>query len=101
MVRSSKQPEHEACAPGWAAYHAGLAAARTEVRALSVVVMPALAMETVCCSITSWMAVRSLSSILSNSSMQQMPMSANTCTRHHTRDTSLARPARRSGKGSC
>lgn len=31
----------------------GLAAARTEVRALSVVVMPAFAMETVCCSITS------------------------------------------------
>ena len=28
---------------------------------------------------TSWMAVRSLSSILSNSSMQQMPMSASTC----------------------
>ena len=26
---------------------------------LSVVVMPALAMDTVCCSITSWMAVRS------------------------------------------
>jgi hypothetical protein len=60
-------------------YQAGLAAARTEVLALSVVVMPALAMETVCCSITSWMAVRSLSSILSNSSMQQMPMSASTC----------------------
>mmetsp|Transcript_6381 Transcript_6381/g.13925 ORF Transcript_6381/g.13925 Transcript_6381/m.13925 type:complete len:253 (-) Transcript_6381:1012-1770(-) len=57
---------------------AGLAAARTDVRALSVVVMPALAIETVCCSITSWIAVRSLSSILSNSSMQQMPMSAST-----------------------
>mmetsp|Transcript_18826 Transcript_18826/g.64108 ORF Transcript_18826/g.64108 Transcript_18826/m.64108 type:complete len:342 (-) Transcript_18826:199-1224(-) len=54
----------------------GLAAASTEDLALSVVVMPALAMEIVCCSITSWMEVRSVSSILSNSSMQQMPMSA-------------------------
>jgi hypothetical protein len=33
---------------------------------------------TVCCSMTSWIDVRSLSSILSNSSMQQTPMSANT-----------------------
>jgi hypothetical protein len=32
--------------------YAGLAAARTDVRALSVVVMPALAIDTVCCSIT-------------------------------------------------
>jgi hypothetical protein len=32
--------------------YAGLAAARTEVRALSVVVMPALAIDTVCCSMT-------------------------------------------------
>lgn len=107
--------------------------ARTAVRALSVVVMPALAMLTLCCSMTSWMAcggcriarvmrrphcvrerlsvrtvlrcvlqngngalqarkiintmivvaappltVRSPSSILSNSSMQQMPRSAST-----------------------
>ena len=37
-----------------------------------------LAIEMVCCSITSWMAVRSPSSILSNSSMQQMPWSAST-----------------------
>mmetsp|Transcript_63592 Transcript_63592/g.201109 ORF Transcript_63592/g.201109 Transcript_63592/m.201109 type:complete len:286 (-) Transcript_63592:1146-2003(-) len=57
---------------------AGLAAASTAVRAFREVVMPALAMDTVCCSITSWMAVRSLSSILSNSSMQQMPLSAST-----------------------
>ena len=49
-----------------------------EVRAFRVVEMPALEMEMVCCSITSWMAVRSLSSILSNSSMQQMPLSAST-----------------------
>ena len=39
---------------------------------------PTLAMEMVCCSITSWMAVRSPSIILSNSSMQQTPRSANT-----------------------
>jgi hypothetical protein len=32
--------------------HAGLAAAMSVVRVLSVVVMPALAMDTVCCSIT-------------------------------------------------
>ena len=49
-----------------------------EVRAFKDVVMPALDMEIVCCSMTSWMAVRSLSSILSNSSMQQMPLSART-----------------------
>ena len=40
--------------------------------------MPALEMDTVCCSITSWMEVRSDSSILSNSSMQQTPLSART-----------------------
>ncbi len=34
----------------------GLAAARMEVRALSVAWMPALVMEMVCCSIASWMA---------------------------------------------
>lgn len=33
---------------------------------------------TVCCSMTSWIAVRSLSSILSNSSIQQIPLSART-----------------------
>lgn len=37
-----------------------------------------LAMEMVCCSITSWMAVRSASAILSNSSIQQTPRSART-----------------------
>ena len=36
-----------------------LAAASTEQRELSVVVMPALAMEMVCCSMASWMATRS------------------------------------------
>ena len=38
--------------------------------------MPAFAMEIVCCSMASWMATWSLTSILSNSSMQQMPLSA-------------------------
>ena len=33
-------------------------------------------MEMVCCSIASWMATWSFTSILSNSSMQQMPLSA-------------------------
>jgi hypothetical protein len=68
-----------------------------EARAFSVVVIPALAIEIVCCSITSWILVRSYghhetdtgkdmwqdhhhtdSSILSNSSMQHTPMSAST-----------------------
>lgn len=48
------------------------------MRAFSVVEIPALEIEMVCCSITSWMAVRSDSSILSNSSIQQIPLSANT-----------------------
>lgn len=56
----------------------GLAAARMDARALRVVLIPALEMEMVCCSMTSWMAVRSDSSILSNSSMQQIPLSART-----------------------
>ncbi len=47
----------------------GLAAASTEVLLLSMVVMPALAMEMVCCSMASWMATRSSGRILSNSSM--------------------------------
>lgn len=42
------------------------------------VIKDTLAMEMVCCSMTSWMAVRSASAILSNSSMQQMPRSART-----------------------
>mmetsp|Transcript_98458 Transcript_98458/g.211049 ORF Transcript_98458/g.211049 Transcript_98458/m.211049 type:complete len:235 (-) Transcript_98458:726-1430(-) len=40
--------------------------------------MPALAMVTHCCSIASWMATRSFSPILSNSSMQMAPRSART-----------------------
>lgn len=39
---------------------------------------PTFAMDMVCCSITSWMAVRSASAILSNSSMQHTPRSART-----------------------
>ena len=56
----------------------GLAAARIEARAFRVVEIPAFEIEIVCCSMTSWMAVRSDSSILSNSSMQQIPLSAST-----------------------
>lgn len=41
-------------------------------------VIPALAIETVYCSITSWIAVLSYSFILSNSSIQQTPLSAST-----------------------
>lgn len=59
-------------------YQAGLAAARTAVLAFKDVVIPALAMLTVCCSITSCIAVLSDSSILSNSSIAHIPMSANT-----------------------
>lgn len=55
-----------------------MAAAKIAVLALSEVVIPAFAIEIVYYSITSWMLVLSLSSILSNSSMQQIPVSANT-----------------------
>ena len=52
----------------------GLAAAKIEVRALSVVVIPTVEMEIVCNSMTSWMAVRSNFSILSNSLIQHIPL---------------------------
>ncbi|KAH3686578.1 hypothetical protein WICPIJ_002446 [Wickerhamomyces pijperi] len=55
-----------------------LAAAKIEALAFKVALIPALEMEMVCCSMTSWMAVLSLSSILSNSSIQQIPLSAST-----------------------
>merc|ERR1719265_1491291 len=55
--------------------YTGFAAARIEVRAFREVVIPALAIEMVYRSITSWLLVLSLSSILSNSSMQQIPVS--------------------------
>lgn len=58
--------------------YTGLAAANTLQRALSRAWIPALAMVTRPCSITSWMAVRSMSDILSNSSMHTTPRSAST-----------------------
>ena len=56
----------------------GLADARMLVRALSVVMMPALAIDTVCCSMTSCSTDRVESDILSNSSMQHTPPSDST-----------------------
>ena len=56
----------------------GLAEARMDVLALRVVMMPALAIETVCCSMTSCKTERVDSDILSNSSMQQTPPSLRT-----------------------
>lgn len=54
----------------------GFAAAKIDARAFKVVVIPALAILTVYYSITSWIAVLSLSFILSNSSIQHTPLSA-------------------------
>ena len=54
----------------------GFIAANIEHLALSVACMPALVMDIVCCSMASCMATESLSYILSNSSMQQIPLSA-------------------------
>merc|ERR1719431_1770142 len=56
----------------------GLAAASTEHLAFNLAWIPALAIVTLPCSITSWMAVLSMSLILSNSSIQTIPLSANT-----------------------
>jgi hypothetical protein len=56
----------------------GLAAARIAVLALRVQMIPALATETVYCSMASWRMTLVLSSILSNSSMQQIPLSERT-----------------------
>jgi len=56
----------------------GLAHARTDVRALRVVMIPALAMEIVCDSMTSCSTDLVESDILSNSSMQQTPPSDST-----------------------
>lgn len=56
----------------------GFAAAKTDVRELSLVVIPALATEIVCCSMASWIATLSSGRILSNSSMQTIPPSAKT-----------------------
>ncbi len=56
----------------------GFAAARTGHRAFSVEVIPALAMETVCCSSASCIAERSSGLILSSSSITAIPPSART-----------------------
>jgi hypothetical protein len=47
----------------------GLAAASTDVQAFRIVVIPALAMEIVRCSITSWITTRSSLRIVLNSSI--------------------------------
>ena len=56
----------------------GLADASTDVLAFNTAMIPALAMDIVCCSITSCSVDRALSLILSNSSMQQIPRSDST-----------------------
>lgn len=53
----------------------GLAAAKIEVLDFKLHTIPAFATDIVCCSITYKRIVLLLSSILSNSSMQQTPMS--------------------------
>lgn len=58
--------------------YTGFAAAKTEHLAFKVIWIPALAIETVCYSITSCIATRSSKPILSNSSMHITPLSANT-----------------------
>ena len=69
-----------ACGVNFLSYlpYEGLAAARTEVLVFKVAVIPAFAIDTVYYSITSWMAVLSWSFILSNSSIQQTPISERT-----------------------
>lgn len=56
----------------------GLAAAKTEVLELRIVVIPAFAIEIVYCSMASWIATLSWGLILSNSSIQTTPPSART-----------------------
>jgi len=56
----------------------GFAAARIAVLAFKVQIIPALATDTVYCSIASCNITLVLSSILSNSSMQQIPLSERT-----------------------
>jgi hypothetical protein len=56
----------------------GLADANIDVLAFRDVIIPALAMDTVCCSITSCNIVLVFSDILSNSSMQHIPPSDKT-----------------------
>merc|ERR1719219_978430 len=86
MNRQSKRESKESCKPMFSmgdlymSYlpHTGLAAARTQHRALSRAWIPALEIVTRPCSMTSWIAVLSRSVILSNSSIQTMPLSAKT-----------------------
>jgi len=52
----------------------GLAAAKIEALAFKVAWIPALVMLIVCCSMASWIATLSFSSILSNSSIKHMPV---------------------------
>mmetsp|Transcript_7124 Transcript_7124/g.12162 ORF Transcript_7124/g.12162 Transcript_7124/m.12162 type:complete len:279 (-) Transcript_7124:698-1534(-) len=87
MYTRSKRDRSESCSPTFACTgllllylppYMGLAAASTEQRAFRDAWMPALAIVTVPCSMTSWMATRSLSLILSNSSIQTTPRSAST-----------------------
>lgn len=77
--------------------YTGLAAAKTLQRAFSRAWMPAFAIVTRPCSITSWMAVRSMSDILSNSSMQTTPRSARTMAPASRRRS----PRNRRGKCTC
>jgi hypothetical protein len=56
----------------------GFAAAKIEHFALSLVVIPALAIDIVYCSMASCMTTRSSGLILSNSSIQHTPPLANT-----------------------
>lgn len=56
----------------------GLEAASTLQRVFMTRCNPALLMVTVCCSMPSWIATRSYSSSLSNSSMHNTPLSAST-----------------------
>lgn len=56
----------------------GFAAASIDVLEFKIVVIPALAIDIVYCSIASWMAILSSAFILSNSSMHTTPPSART-----------------------
>jgi hypothetical protein len=75
----------------------GFAAAITEHRALRLVTIPALEIEIDYYSMASWIDVRSLSFILSNSSIKHTPLSAKTsapASRVHSEVTgSLVTPA--------
>lgn len=56
----------------------GLAAASIDVLEFKIVVIPALAIDIVYCSMASWIATLSYGLILSNSSIHTTPPSANT-----------------------